>query len=112
MVDFESINFIPSNSLQICRSKAEECLADPHSGDSNFKIPEIEKAEALEALGVSEYFEGDYQSSVQHLVASLKYKFSFDKRRPRRLCNTMIMVSLLLCAFFCRVSSTMLCCIG
>lgn len=93
-MDFTHIDFLPKISLIDHNMAVEECVDQQQDVEPSMAIPEIEKAEALETLGIAEFFQGDYHSATEHLAKSLAFKLADGKRSPRRLCNCLIMLAL------------------
>ncbi|RYY82743.1 hypothetical protein EON63_12725 [archaeon] len=89
-MDFESLLFVPNRLIDDYRNQLKELLEEPEDVAEELKVPEIEKAEALEALGMSEFYQGDYQTAWKHLKESLAYQFSASVRSSRRVCLCII----------------------
>lgn len=79
------LDFVPRRKLIELKEKAEGFL-------KNENKPELEKAEALEALGVGEFFDGNYKKSIQHLNHSISLNIPISSRTLRRICMTKFIV--------------------
>lgn len=93
MVDLEKIDFIPRYHLHSLEVKVSECLSDPWRIDQQLMIPEVEKADSLEALGVAQFFMGDYTAARDNLSLSLSFKASLTRRSRHRLVYATLLVS-------------------
>jgi hypothetical protein len=57
-------------------------------------VPEIDKAEAFESMGIVEFYNGEIDKAALHLKKSLEFTSVARKRKPRRLGITNLLVRL------------------
>lgn len=95
MAELTKIEFLPRKGVIDLRMAVEECNRENTAdGDERrMAIPDIEKAETLEALGISEFYDGDYASAAEHLDLSLAFRIPQGRRSSRRLCIAYTFVS-------------------
>lgn len=60
-------------------------------------VPEIDYAEALESVGIVEFYNGEFDRSLMHLQKSLEFTNINKLRQQRRLSVIHLLVSYLLC---------------
>jgi hypothetical protein len=83
----ELFTFIPSQKYE----EVEKLLASTQLED----IPEIDKAEALESMGIVEFYNGQWDRAAGHLQKSLDFTSVSRRRKPRRLAIINLLVSYL-----------------
>jgi hypothetical protein len=60
-------------------------------------VPEIDKAEAFESMGIVEFYNGEIDKAALHLRKSLEFTNIARKRKPRRLGITNLLVRGIVC---------------
>ena len=76
-MDFERIDFL--TSLKINELEAKVAL----TSSSKTEYTAVERTEALESLGIAQYFNGDYFDALHNLEASISQKYIKLKSKKR-----------------------------
>jgi len=84
---FEKCSFVPRQSMKEMQDLVDKVTKQDY--------PDIDKAEALESLGIMEVFEGNWFKAIHHLESSLKYENVVDRRKPKQLATTRLLVRFL-----------------
>lgn len=102
----DNIDFLPKTRLSELREYATKHVINPPAPAPVFSyqsitappgISNIEKAECLEALGIIEFYEGNWNQAEQYLHQSLNdYTHEQSRRLPRRLVYVKLLVMLVL----------------
>ncbi len=92
----QQIDFIPRQTLDQLSEDVRLALLPAFDTEFNeiHDLPiELQRSEALEALGITEFYYGNYIDSVEHLEQSLSYTGTLERRGENRITFIKLLVS-------------------
>jgi t-SNARE complex subunit (syntaxin) len=97
-MDVHQIDFIPKQSLDQLNEDVQLAMRTTFDADFNEirDLPlDLQRAEALEALGISEFYYGVYNDALEHLEKSLSYANTLERRGQHRIIFIKLLVILM-----------------
>jgi hypothetical protein len=97
-MDVHQIDFIPKQSLDQLNEDVQLAMRTTFDADFNEirDLPlDLQRAEALEALGISEFYYGVYNDALEHLEKSLSYANTLERRGQHRIIFIKLLVNLM-----------------
>ena len=116
-MDIDKVDFIPSALVEEYHIKVQELLKpvfDDELNEVHETYLDIQRAEALESLGIIQFFQGDWNNAIKHLDQSLSYVQVRERRGLKRIAMTQLLVRTILSDFLSCVIvvyAAVLCCI-
>ncbi len=101
-MDIDKVDFIPSALVEEYHIKVQELLKpvfDDELNEVHETYLDIQRAEALESLGIIQFFQGDWNNAIKHLDQSLSYVQVRERRGLKRIAMTQLLVRIILSDF-------------
>lgn len=96
-MNIDRVDFIPRSLLDDLQVKATDLLRpvfDDELNEVHETYLDIQRAEALEALGIVQFYSGDWSNAIRHLEKSISYTQIIERRGLKRVAMTQLMVSI------------------